>query len=324
MPLKWVLGRGYALQTDLVNNTTLLTEHTLTLDDHETRLSTTEGTLSTIDASYVDQNTLNTLVTQSDLAAYAYVTSSEFTPVSNQVIQNTTDVSDLQGRWWVLKMLSQNDLIGVATEDWVNSNAALGSIVSNLANYVSVDPLTDTVLFSGANVQIVSGSGMTDDDFNTTGTLLGRGNLTIGYNEQDSGDVQTGSHNLIVGRGHSNSGIAGVLLGENGDITSDFASILGGKNGSISGDYATISGGFENIATGNYSSVQGGYQNGQQLFIQPSLKILRWSISILGGSDNSIWCIVMVERKISSGLNSSIVGGTGRILCQFEHRRGWI
>ena len=52
----------------------------------------------------------------------------------------------------------------------------------------------DTIRFSGVNVQIVDGSG------NTSGAVNGRGNLIVGYNElRGSGDVRTGSHNIVVG-----------------------------------------------------------------------------------------------------------------------------
>jgi hypothetical protein len=62
----------------------------------------------------------------------------------------------------------------------VQSNRAL-----LLGPFVSVDPnpeigvIGPNIIFSGANIHIVSGSGGTDDNGNRTGL----GNLIIGYNE---------------------------------------------------------------------------------------------------------------------------------------------
>ena len=49
---------------------------------------------------------------------------------------------------------------------------------------------------TGANVQIVDGTG------DTGGTPNGLGNLIVGYNAS-SGDTRTGSHNLVVGDLHT-------------------------------------------------------------------------------------------------------------------------
>ena len=68
--------------------------------------------------------------------------------------------------------------------------------VDGLENYLSVDEATNTVLISGANLQVVSGAGATNADVN------GTGNIIIGYDENVENN-KSGSHNLVVGYGHN-------------------------------------------------------------------------------------------------------------------------
>ena len=97
----------------------------------------------------------------------------------------------------------------------------------------------DEITVSGANVHIVSGSGTTD------GAVNGRGNLIVGYNElRGTGDVRTGSHNIVVGKRHNFSSFGGLVVG---------------LENSISGNYASVSGGWGNEASFDYSSVNGGF-----------------------------------------------------------------
>src|ERR1700752_1303410 len=63
-----------------------------------------------------------------------------------------------------------------------------------------------TLRIFGINVQIVNGTGSTE-------TATGVGNLIVGYNEagSQSGDVRTGSHNIVTGRLSSFSSYGGVV-----------------------------------------------------------------------------------------------------------------
>src|SRR5204863_296283 len=70
--------------------------------------------------------------------------------------------------------------------------------LSDLFSYVTVDTSTNSVIFSGANVYVQSGSGATD------GAVNGLGNLIVGYDETADylgyGESdRSGSHNLVVG-----------------------------------------------------------------------------------------------------------------------------
>jgi hypothetical protein len=99
--------------------------------------------------------------------------------------------------------------------------------VIQLDPYVSVDPnpengvIGPNVIFKGANIHIVSGSGSTNDDGNPTGL----GNLIIGYDETgphalDPGD-RGGSHNLIIGTFHKFTTLAfgGLIAGSSNVIS---------------------------------------------------------------------------------------------------------
>lgn len=62
----------------------------------------------------------------------------------------------------------------------------------------------------------MSGSGSTE------GTVNGRGNLIVGYNERLVGDtnIRTGSHNLVVGAFNNYSSYGGQVIGYNNTISS--------------------------------------------------------------------------------------------------------
>ncbi len=141
----------------------------------------------------------------------------------------------------------------------------------------------DTIRFSGVNVQIVNGSGNTGEPIN------GLGNLIVSYNElRGSGDVRTGSHNVVVGRWHNYSSYGGMVTGISNTISGPYASVSGGCGNTASGQHASVSGGSANRASNTYSSVSGGYNN------QASGQYA----SVSGGSDNA-----------ASGEAASVSGG---------------
>ena len=145
---------------------------------------------------------------------------------------------------------------GYATETWVEGQGySTGSAIEGLENYLTVNESTNTVLISGANLQVVSGSGETAEAVN------GTGNIVIGYNEDDGGDDKSGSHNLVVGYGHTYSSYGGIVVGRHNSITGNYSSVSGGADNTASGDYSSVSGGFSNTASGIDSSVSGGWDN---------------------------------------------------------------
>ena len=214
--------------------------------------------------------------------------------------------------------------------------------VLNLHSYVKRQG--NTIVFEGVNVQITNGSGFTN-------TANGTGNLIIGYDETtassrfksptvcSNGRFETaadctknnhvwskaqksGSHNLVVGSGHSYTQSAGVVfgaanaliaanaavLGGAGNIASGNASVVsGGKNNQAKARVAAISGGDSNIASADSASVSGGRKNNASA---PSA-------SISGGTENKAIAnassIVGGENNTASGENATITGGSNNI-----------
>jgi len=153
--------------------------------------------------------------------------------------------------------------------------------------------LHKTILISGANVQIVNGSGQTDS---TNGT----GNLIVGYQEQDpNGDNRTGSHNVVVGQLHDYSSYGGLVVGQNNRISGTYATVTGGHANVASGDRASVSGGALNVASGPNSSITGGEGN----------KARGKRSTVSGGRENIAGGVNNTDPNI--GYTSSISGGLG-------------
>jgi hypothetical protein len=110
-----------------------------------------------------------------------------------------------------------------------------------------------TIQFSGANLQVIDGSG-------SETTVNGTGNLILGYDEKPG--AQTGSHDLLLGgTGNSYTSYGGLVGGYNNKITSAYASVLDGAGNTASGEASTITGGYSNQVSSGYGSVTGGCSN---------------------------------------------------------------
>jgi len=164
-----------------------------------------------------------------------------------QVIQDLQNqIGALQGQMADVNFIESTV---VALQEEVENQQAY---ISDLEQYISIND--ETVLISGANLQVVSGEGSTDADVN------GTGNIIIGYNEDNTSD-KSGSHNLVVGYGHTYSSYGGIVVGYGNSITGDYSSVSGGASNTASGQYSSVSGGLSNTAEGVWSSVLGGYGN---------------------------------------------------------------
>lgn len=140
----------------------------------------------------------------------------------------------------------------------MNSNfTELYTMVNNLKNiFDGVSRDGNNIVFSGVNVQIVNGSGITS----STNEL---GNLIVGYNEPrlSAPNDRTGSHNVIIGEQHNFSSYGGIVTGLGNTIIGKYSSITGGAYGKVEGDYSSVSGGYGSWAIGDYSSVSSGFFN---------------------------------------------------------------
>jgi hypothetical protein len=224
----------------------------------------------------------------------------------------------------------------------VQSNHAL-----LLDPFVSVDPnpeigvIGPNIIFSGANIHIVSGSGATDDKGNTTGL----GNLIIGYDEDpinpltgddsdglpimqapgfptalNPGD-RSGSHNLVIGGGNRFTGVGGFVAGERNTVNGFGTSVSGGFNNTASGLFASVSGGVRNTAGAQFSSISGGGFNFTELSSGPSISggfsntVSGPFASVFGGysngASNEFAIVVGGVQNTAGGLGSVVLGGQG-------------
>jgi hypothetical protein len=161
---------------------------------------------------------------------------------------------------------------------------------------VSYDDAAKLFRFNGVNVQVVDGTGDTED------TPNGLGNLIVGYNESN-GDTRTGSHNLVVGQFHTYSSFGGLIAGYNNSVTGTTATVSGGRQNTASGSYASVSGGQLNTASGSLASVSGGEENTASGSFA----------SVSGGEENTsgaggAW-VSGGLRNTATGLRASVSGG---------------
>lgn len=140
-----------------------------------------------------------------------------------------------------------------------------------------------TLVVSGANLQIVNGTGY-------TGSTNGLGNLIVGYNEDITGScINEGSHNIIAGFDNNYRGYSNIVFGQNNTADSNLCSVLGGLDHAINfGSYSVIVGGSANSINDSASVVVGGDSN----------SVNAGSSVVVGGASN-----------VNSGFSSVIVGG---------------
>jgi hypothetical protein len=157
-----------------------------------------------------------------------------------------------------------------------------------------------TIQFSGANVQIVSGSG------STAGAVNGAGNLIVGYDE--SPGEQTGSHDIVVGSEHTYTSYGSIVGGQHNSATSNGTVVFGDQN-KAGGEYATATAGSKNIALGPYSAVSGGQSNeAVNADHESGSSVSGGSGNVARGLDNSI---SGGQSNHANGATSSVTGGFG-------------
>jgi hypothetical protein len=192
-----------------------------------------------------------------------------------------------------------------------------------------------TIQVTGANLQIVSGSGKTN------GPVNGAGNLIIGYDDIAECPAetpvclkrlppQTGSHNLVLGTSQEYTSYGAILggrinqalapytfgVGWLNKVTGDAASVSGGAANIASSFRASVSGGSANEASGPNSSVSGGNLNSateQYASVSGGREnTADFLASVVGGQRNNAIlgsAILGGSRNTASGEHSSVSGG---------------
>lgn len=182
--------------------------------------------------------------------------------------------------WQELAASLQNRIIDLESRlAALESNSVLE--LDGHLNLDDSDPQRPSAVFSGLNVQVVNGTG-NSDQFN------GVGNLLLGYDEAypagpdyaicsdgsyldeetcvANGNVwsdihKSGSHNLVVGKYHRYSQANGIIAGRFNAVNTSSSSVIGGSGNVASGWVSVIVGGKENTALGEGSAIGGGYDN---------------------------------------------------------------
>jgi hypothetical protein len=240
-----------------------------------------------------------------------------------------------------------------ALQDQVKTlQSQLAAVRSNhallLGPFVNVDPnpeigvIGPNIVFSGANIHIVSGSGAT----NETASPTGLGNLIIGYDEDPStagqggasdagippiiplppleaGD-RGGSHNLVIGRWHrfTKAAFGGFIVGEANTIVGQGPSVSGGAANTADGTDASVTGGRFNTAGAPYSSVTGGQGN----ITSESRGHFGFGASVSGGSgnraDGTDAIVCGGEGNHAFDNDSTVTGGSGNSAGSFVTFQG--
>ena len=139
-------------------------------------------------------------------------------------------------------------------------------LLTPLAQRLQWDAGSSTMTLTGMNLQLQNGEGTTYE------TPNGLGNLILGYHEEAGGhrsvagdlmdgEVRTGSHNLVLGSGHTYTNSGGILGGYNNTMHGQGSSILAGQNNFTVGQWGSVLGGLDNRATGTLSCISGGHSN---------------------------------------------------------------
>lgn len=169
------------------------------------------------------------------------------------------------------KVISQQSQITALLASVASQAAAIVALegkTRDMTRLVDANTGINTVRFTGVNLQVVDGSGVTAVAVGSR-PLNGAGNVIVGYNHRKGSpaiDTRTGSHNLIVGDLNNYSNEGGLIAGIFNTISGQYASVLGGNVNTASGVACAVSGGRFNTASFEYSSVTGGVGNSASSF----------------------------------------------------------
>ncbi|MFT5584430.1 MAG: hypothetical protein ACI9VR_002015 [Cognaticolwellia sp.] len=165
-----------------------------------------------------------------------------------------------------------------------------------LLQLLSVSADGDLVL-SQANLYVQSGDGATDAPVN------GKGNIILGYDEDDGND-KSGSHNLILGSYHSYTSYGGVTMGLYNE-TNERHVLVQGQGNTMEGAFGVVLASTESVGGAHYAAVLGGSYNLSQ----------GTGAVVVGGSDNvasgDFSVVSGGQNNEASGTGSSVAGGYG-------------
>ncbi|KZN61894.1 hypothetical protein N473_20345 [Pseudoalteromonas luteoviolacea CPMOR-1] len=186
--------------------------------------------------------------------------------------------------------------------DPINSDHALRAILQCMTK------VDNTLVINGCNLHIANGTGYTHKK-NNVSAANGVGNLILGYNTLKYGSQtpeldRRGSHNVILGDGHSYQSTGTLITGRNNTVTGQSAVIAGSGN-QISGYGSAIMSGSNHTIEANHASIFGGTNN--TIYADAT-----WG-SISGGETNRVYAqlasVIGGRHNSAFGIASSISGG---------------
>ncbi len=223
---------------------------------HQNDVDTIVGLITTDYVSVIDLGTtLDAYATLGDLGGYATVTDlldyAELTDLADYALladldpyvtvvdlaayATTASVSDALANY---ETISAHAIDTNALDNRVDDleAAALTPAEEVLLTDLSgvVQRIGSDVMFEGVNLHIRNGAG---DTIVGDGT----GNLILGYN-LDTADTRSGSHNLVIGDGHTYIGSAGIVTGSDSNLLHDYGSVIGGDGDSTTVPYDVVLG----------------------------------------------------------------------------------
>lgn len=249
------------------------------VDDNHARIAQLENQVSTLEA---DATTANSQISQ---------LVSQVTTLEGTVAALDNRIADLEA-----VIASMPD---AATVEFINNLAAVVALQNDAQGRPSV-------VFSGVNVHVNNGTGMTT-------SVNGLGNLVVGYDEaRTTGNDKNGSHNVVIGRRNNYSQYGGLVAGNMNTISGAFASVTGGSANIASGANSSVSGGFQNQAAGGNSSVSGGSLNiaGDTVNGGGNYSSISGGLANTASGDYS--SVSGGSANTASGENSSVSGGNSR------------
>lgn len=218
------------------------------------------------------------------------------------------EVSDLSGRVQALE--SEHARLAGEVSALQSKAAALEEKLSKISYEPKGLNGLPTVKISGANLQVVNGSGAIQN-------VNGLGNVIIGYDEHAADIKQTGSHNLVLGDRQTFTSWGGLLAGSKNSVTAPLSVSFGFGN-DVKAKWATITAGYFNVAGGEGSSISGGSESGTNAGLASISGGLRnhanadWS-SVAGGTDNAAGgqyaTVSGGQQNRAPGKISSVSGG---------------
>ena len=186
--------------------------------------------------------------------------------------------------------------------------ARLSAVEAQVPNCLSEE--AGDAVFTGCDVEVRNGLGRTD-------STNGKGNLIVGYNENQVAFNRDGSHNIVVGQDHGYSSFGGLVVGLQNTISGAYASVSGGFDNEASGFFSSVSGGSDNEASGLDSSVSGGESNTAN---GPQSSVSGGILNTAEGDNSSV---SGGTANLASGERSSVSGGDNNTASGLRVQRQW-